>query len=218
MFSEFVAPIVNVDVVFSIILVAIQRMINMQFVCPCHSKNSRFLYDAFLSCSSLIIICLTVLIQMNQLRKNKQKEGWKEVCEAFSKYSCIAKFFHVFGICLSLLIPVLMWVIMWYFDGDLYVCVMSSWDGIWEQRSSFVPPYWCKPSGNEAFGERERQSAEWFLQSQVWMINLMWYFSENILYCTVNRLPCELMCMHLKLVEVHLTIIEHMILNLNDHL
>lgn len=66
MFSEVVAPVIKSDVVLSIVLVSIQRIIDKKFTCPCYS--SKF-YDQFLSCSILIIIFVSVLIQMHNFKE-----------------------------------------------------------------------------------------------------------------------------------------------------
>lgn len=233
MFPKFVDT-VKVDVILSVVLVGIETLMEKEFTCPCN-ENNIFFYDVLLSCSSLIIIWLTLFIHMHQYTKRKAKDDeeigrencrnerwpckahWDELkntchdhCWKILKKNCTwfhgkMEWFHkewsqkkwfckekkgkehdfschcfceicralliflvdLLGIGLSLLTPVLTWVILWYFHGDYYVCGMSPEEGTWEDTQKNVPKKWCKPPGDGTFDDLKNKSATWFLESQV---------------------------------------------------
>lgn len=184
MIGKFAETTIKVDAILSIVLVGIERLLENEFACPCRPDNSNF-YKVLLGCTTSIIICLTIFILINQY-KNATKDNednygllskgaWQDLKDSFGSGSCQTKACYAFfgllcvlSILLSALIPALTWIILWFFQGDYYVCGMSTWDGVWEDTQRNVPRKWCKPSGtNITLIDREYISGEWFLQSQV---------------------------------------------------
>lgn len=160
---------INADAALSIGIVVVERLVENEFACPCNSNNV-FVYDVLFSCSVITIICLFVLFQICQ---------WKRLKTLYNRMTYYRRLFKCFFLTLYLfppmLIPVLTWSVVWYFHGDYYVCGMTSWNGTWSNTNLSFPRKWCYPSGNiahETLNEMERNSANWFLQSQVWLMHL----------------------------------------------
>lgn len=156
---------INADAALSIALIILERLIENEFACPCNSNNV-FVYDVLFSSSVIITICLCVLIQLCQRKRLMKFFDRIKIDNRFCK-----GFVVIVYLLLPLLIPVLTWTIVWYFHGDYYVCGMTTWNGTWISTNLSFPRKWCYPSGNiahETLNEMERNSANWFLQSQVY--------------------------------------------------
>lgn len=182
MLLTFPKSILKVDVVVCLVLVAMEKLIEKDFNCPCNSKNE-FFSGVTVGMSGLVVFCLTMIIQIrnfNQLlgkekkerkklkKKEKETEEEEETTrrntgEEMGKRMFIAVF--------SSLISLFIWLTLWYSDGHYYVCRQSNWTGVWTEISSpKVMPYkWCVP-GNDSQTQYEEQrmlSIMWFTDSQV---------------------------------------------------
>ena len=157
---EVVKPIVQADIALSLFLIVVEKLMETEFICPCNSSNN-FVSNVLLSCSSLIILFATVFIKMDQYKK------LEKCCDC-------SNILRLFGVLLSVVLVVLLWLFVLFFDGHYYVCKRSSWDGTWKVNSTDVPHKWCQPPPEDRnFDFLKKQSVELLFESQVWLMHLL---------------------------------------------
>lgn len=150
MLLTFPKSILKVDVVVSLVLVAMEKLIEKDFNCPCNSKND-FFPDVIVGISGVVISCLTMIIQMrnfNQLREEEEKERKKlkkkeketkeeeETTRRNTEEEMGKKTRFMFIAGFPSLISLFIWLTLWYSDGHYYVCRQSNWTGVWTEISS----------------------------------------------------------------------------------
>lgn len=169
--------ILKVHLVLSLALFLIDKLKSYYFFCSCKPRKSYFLFNGQTFSSSLIIICLTALIQSPFYKKLLQKERdekkvEKDDEEGRRRRKEQKRLYHIkclIGLALSSTISLFTWLALWYSNGEYYVCQQSDWNGLWTHVSN-TPLKWCGPrsdilqkpplSGLDS-------SATWYIESQV---------------------------------------------------
>lgn len=162
MFSAFMWPVLQVDVLLSVMVVGMEKLIEGDFICHCGDNNHSTVVG-LLTCSSIIISSLTVLIQLPRYKKLLTCPFRCTSTRLLGLLQFIA------GVLLSLAISLLTWLTVWYYDGHYYVCQQSHWNGTWSVNSEGLPRRWCKPNQDNqtAYEEQRMLSVKWFIESQV---------------------------------------------------
>lgn len=91
LFTTLTAEILQADATLSITLIALEKLLEKEFHCPCDS--SIFFCDTLFACSSLIIILTAALIQINRLKEARRTDGQ-------IRWFRIGKLSNSFSICL----------------------------------------------------------------------------------------------------------------------
>ena len=161
-FGSFVKPLVTADIALGKLLIVLEKMMDTEFICPCDS-NSNYFTNVLVAFASTIIFWVTLYIKRHQFKNLKER------CDC----NC---FLRLAGVSLSLLLIVLLWLFVLFFNGHYYVCKMSDWNGTWTDNPANVPRKWCQPSADDKhFNDLKNKSVELFFHSQVWLMHLLLY-------------------------------------------
>jgi len=127
---------------FGVILFSFEKIVQIEFACPCNSQWNLWIASVF-----FIVPALIVFLLMCVIRKCKCKVSF---CEDF----CYSSF------------PAITWMTIVFLDGRYYTCARTPWSGKYETIDGAEPHRWCKPSGNYS-EEFLSQTQGWYSQSQV---------------------------------------------------
>lgn len=139
------SPLVS-NVAFGFILMGLERLVELEFECPCDPQYNRTFSSAFFVVPAIMAFLFMLIIQGCRCRKQCSKTG----------------FFASF-------IPAVVWLILMLFDGQYFTCAMTHWEGRFVPLAQGVPQKWCKPipDGNVDFQEQMLYSQKQFVISQV---------------------------------------------------
>lgn len=140
------------NVMFSFLMVILEKLVDMEFVCPCKMwcENALFVSAFF------ILPAILAFIMMINLENDNIASGekcFKKLCKVLGKGNCI--------------IPAVAWIIILLFDGRYIVCGMTYWPGRYETPNKASSIDWCEPHNGTLYEERLMASQEWYFHSQV---------------------------------------------------
>ncbi|XP_035991727.1 calcium homeostasis modulator protein 6-like [Fundulus heteroclitus] len=134
------------NVAFGFILVALEKLVELEFECPCiPAWNTAFSVALFIIPG--LLACLMMLI-VQECRCNATCR------ETFS---------------ISALVPLIEWVSLLFMDGRYLACAATDWNGTYVHIDKAEPQKWCEPikAGNSTTQEKVLQSKQLFVLSQV---------------------------------------------------
>ena len=132
-------PVVS-TVVFAFILAVVEKMLEVEFACPCNPKwNRAFVFPFFLIPAGTA--CLLMMLIHG--------------CDGYKKVLC--------GF-----LPFIVWMALMLLDGQYYVCGNSDWPGTFiTAKDTYL--MWCEPTNTTIYSLKEllRRSHEFHILSQV---------------------------------------------------
>ncbi|XP_071271957.1 uncharacterized protein [Salvelinus alpinus] len=133
-------------VVCSFVLLGLEKIVEMEFRCPCDPKRNKLFTSAF-----FILPAITAFVVMIIVQGPTCKQVCKRACKGALVY-------------LSSLIPPLVWLIILFFDGQYFACAKSNWNGTFVIANEDAPRKWCKP--DEAVLTQMDHHQKFLVQSQ----------------------------------------------------
>ncbi|XP_008301991.1 uncharacterized protein LOC103373783 [Stegastes partitus] len=128
------------NVAFGFILMGLEKLVELEFECPCNPKWNKWFSSAFFIIPAIMAFILMLII---------------EECRSYSSHK---KNFSSF---VSSLVPAFVWLSMLFFDGQYLACAMTDWEGRFVLVDKAAPQKWCEP-----IGERNDTQQELMLRSQ----------------------------------------------------
>ena len=99
---------VTQDVALNVFILVVQKMMETEFICPCDTSNN----FSQMACGLFKFIIFFGILYISQYRQLKEDEA--DLC------CCM------FAVFLSGVLVVLFWLFVLFFDGNYYVCKMTS--------------------------------------------------------------------------------------------
>lgn len=112
------SPVSNVF--FSFLLALVERVVEVEFACPCYPQWNVVFAAAFFVIPAIIVFLLMVIIYK---------------CKSPSHYPK----------CLSSFIPPFIWVVLLFFNGQYFVCATTYWPGTFVSVDKTYMK-WCTPT------------------------------------------------------------------------
>lgn len=129
------------NVFFGFILVILEKLVEMEFACPCDpSKNTMFVIALFILPAFLGFL-LMCIIQID-------------------KHGCVTS-------AVISLVPAIVWVTILFFDGHYFACIRTDWSGRYVTVDKAAPQKWCEPTNHDSSLELMSKTQQWFSESQV---------------------------------------------------
>ncbi|XP_016369330.1 protein FAM26F [Sinocyclocheilus rhinocerous] len=136
------SPLVS-NVAFGFILMGLEKLVELEFECPCNPAWNGLFSSAFFIIPSIMTFALMMLIQ-----------GCK--CGIWCRS-------------LSSFVPAVVWLILLFLDGQYFACAMTDWHGRFVIVDKAAPQKWCEPIQEESVSPQELmlRSQRLFVESQV---------------------------------------------------
>lgn len=136
------------NVMFSFLMVILEKLVDMEFVCPCKMRceNALFVF-AFFILPAILAFLMMINLKNDNIAWN---ETWYK--KVLGKGDCV--------------IPAVAWIIILLFDGRYIACGMTYWPGRYETANKASSIDWCEPHNGTLYEERLMASQEWYFHSQ----------------------------------------------------
>lgn len=137
------SPFVS-NVAFGFILMGLEKLVELEFECPCSPKWNGVFSSAFFIIPAVMAFTLMLIIQ----RCRRDKWLMKTV---------------------SSFMPAIVWLILLFLDGQYFACAMTDWEGRFVLVDKAAPQKWCEPvsQGDAAQKALMLRSQQLFVISQV---------------------------------------------------
>uniref|UniRef100_A0A3Q0T7G6 Uncharacterized protein n=1 Tax=Amphilophus citrinellus TaxID=61819 RepID=A0A3Q0T7G6_AMPCI len=149
---------VSSNVAFSIILLIAEKIVDMEFTCPC-GADCRFHFLVLL----FVIPGLVAIVLMTAIQRS----------ELFHCECGIMKNVKKFCVCIF---PSAVWVTLLFLDGRYYACIKTDWLGQYVTVNHSVLEKWCEPENRTSYQELLKKSYGWYACSQVRKILIFFFF------------------------------------------
>ncbi|MCI4394748.1 hypothetical protein PGIGA_G00172260, partial [Pangasianodon gigas] len=142
--TEFLRKSVRNLGIFSLILAALEQLLDDQFICPCERVYNVVTCVLYAVVPSIACFFFTWFVEDGKMKDNS-------VCCKLL-YSILA---------------VLVWLCIFFFDGRYLACGLSYWRSVYAEgtlQGSELTFKWCKPSGpvNEVpYAETQEKTLKW---------------------------------------------------------
>ncbi|XP_029009190.1 uncharacterized protein LOC114857166 isoform X2 [Betta splendens] len=70
-------------------------------------------------------------------------------------------------------IPLIMWLILVFLDGQYYACARTDWTGRFVIVDKGEPQKWCEPTNGTSYMERMSLTQTWYFQSQAFGFGIL---------------------------------------------
>ncbi|XP_029615278.1 calcium homeostasis modulator protein 6 [Salmo trutta] len=157
-------------VVCSFILLGLEKIVEMEYRCPCDPKWNSLFTSTFFILPAVTAFVVMIIVQ-------------GPTCKQVSKRPLV---------CLSNLIPPLMWLIILFFDGQYFACAKSNWNGTFVISNEDAPRKWCKP--DEAVPTQMDDHRKFLVQSQVIGMVLLSVICAAVIVSVCKDCCCEKCC------------------------
>ncbi|KAM3609141.1 uncharacterized protein V6R79_010181 [Siganus canaliculatus] len=170
------------NIIFSFVLLGLEKLVEVEFVCPCDPKRNGHLVAAYFAVPAVVVFLLMMMIQgcktdccgrTEDSFSNCSLEKFKLTVKAIFCNCSWEKFkLTVKAIC-SFIIPSFVWLIVMFLDGRYLVCAKTDWPGRFVVVAEAVPQKWCKPINQTSSEELMKKSQKFASDSQwigVWLI------------------------------------------------
>lgn len=166
------------NVVISFLLVVLEKLLDMEFVCPCKGRreNASFV-SAFFILPAVLAFLLMISLQIGTVTsaesnktQNESNEEEKGMCRKTKKYLC--KFSEeakrqTKEIDKNCIIPAVAWIIILLFDGRYVACGMTEWSGTYVTADKAALVKWCETDNSTLNEKQLMNSQDWYFHSQV---------------------------------------------------
>lgn len=143
------SPLVS-NVAFGFILMGLEKLVELEFECPCSPKWNGVFSSAFFIIPAVMAFTLMLIIQ-----------GCR--CDMWCRKT----------VSLSSFVPAIVWLILLFLDGQYFACAMTDWEGRFVLVDKAAPQKWCEPirEGDVTTQELMLRSQQLFVFSQVsWLL------------------------------------------------
>ena len=138
------SPLVS-NVAFGFILMGLEKLVELEFECPCDPKWNGLFSSAFFVIPAVMAFMLMLIIQGCRYDRG---------CPI--------------TVSISSLVPPIMWLILLFLDGQYFACAMTDWIGRFVIVDKAAPQKWCEPILDDGtLPELMIHSQELFVESQV---------------------------------------------------
>ncbi|XP_035274243.1 calcium homeostasis modulator protein 6-like [Anguilla anguilla] len=154
------SPLVS-NAAFSFILMGLEKLVELEFECPCNPKWNALFSSAFFVIPAVMAITLMVIIQG---------------CQNYMR--------------ISSLVPALVWLILLFLDGQYYTCAKTDWKGRFVIVDKAGPQKWCEPTGDDNVTQKQElmeHSQELFVLSQVIGIALLMFICVGLIVYVIQQ-------------------------------
>ncbi|XP_061819537.1 calcium homeostasis modulator protein 6 [Nerophis lumbriciformis] len=145
------SPLVS-NVAFGFILMGLEKLVELEFECPCNPKWNGVFSSAFFVIPAVMAFTLMLIIQGCR---------WHTWCRR--------------SVSLSSFVPAVVWLILLFLDGQYFACAMTDWEGRFVLVDRAAPQKWCEPISDRGVPQQELmlRSQQLFVFSQVLGIVLL---------------------------------------------
>lgn len=143
------SPLVS-NVAFGFILMGLEKLVELEFECPCNPKWNGLFSSAFFIIPAVMAFTLMLIIQ------GCRCDTWCRKTVSFSSF-----------------VPAIVWLILLFLDGQYFACAMTDWKGRFVIVDKAAPQKWCEPTseGDVTPQELMLRSQQLFVVSQVSFIS-----------------------------------------------
>lgn len=133
------------------ILVAVEEIVEEDFVCPCKFAYNITVCVFYGAIPCIACFLLTYFFMDLSLNTDGQ---WKEISKCFRVvYSFLIAF---------------VWLFLFFADGRYLACAFSTWEGVYARAETLGIEKWCEPTGNgTTVLESQQTTLKWISISQV---------------------------------------------------
>uniref|UniRef100_A0A3B3VCM7 Uncharacterized protein n=1 Tax=Poecilia latipinna TaxID=48699 RepID=A0A3B3VCM7_9TELE len=145
---------------FGFIQVILEKLVEAEFSCPCHSSYNHGYGLVFFIAPSLIVFLLMCVISYS-LKLWTCPWTWTWTCPW--TWTCKS----IWEALIIMLVPAVTWLIIVFVDGRYYACAKTNWNGKYELIENAAPQKWCKPSNSSLERDSLTDTQFWYSESQV---------------------------------------------------
>ncbi|XP_039989984.1 uncharacterized protein LOC120793729 [Xiphias gladius] len=131
-------------VVFSLVLAGLEKLVEVEFACPCNPRWNA-LFAAIFFILPPVIACVLIYIS-----REKKKD---------------TVFFSF--------VQAMVWQILMFLDGQYFACAKTNWSGRFVIIDKAAPLKWCEPTNRNSSQDLMIKTQRWFFDSQVVGIGLV---------------------------------------------
>lgn len=133
------------------ILVAVEEIVEEDFVCPCKFAYNITVCVFYGAIPCIACFLLTYFFMDLSLNTDGQ---WKEISKCFRVvYSFLIAF---------------VWLFLFFADGRYLACAFSTWEGVYARAETLGIDKWCEPTGNgTTVLESQQTTLKWISISQI---------------------------------------------------
>lgn len=146
------------NVVISFLLVVLEKLLDMEFVCPCKkwSENASFV-SAFFILPAVLAFLLMISLQIGTVTSAESNKKSKFCEEPKRQTKEIDK---------NCIIPAVAWIIILLFDGRYVACGMTDQPGTYVTADKAALVKWCETDNSTLNEKQLKNSQDWYFHSQ----------------------------------------------------
>ncbi|KAL3971737.1 collagen type II alpha [Sarotherodon galilaeus] len=149
------------NVVFTLIMAVLERLVQTEFECPC--KGTYYLNAWFVATFFFIPMILAMVLMASLQRPKSSCHCW---------------------------VPAFVWMILLVFDGRYIACAMTDWSGRYVTADKAAPLKWCEPEDGTSYQDRLKSSQTWHAFSQ-WAGLCLVLVLPLIINCIKDKSPAQ---------------------------
>lgn len=143
------SPVVA-NTVFSFLLAGVEKIVEVEFACPCDPKWNASFAAAFFVIPAFFSFLLMLIIHECKCPNHSPK-------------------------CLYSILPPLVWHVLVFLDGQYFVCATTDWPGTFVSVDKTYLK-WCTPTNTTRTEELMARSRKQFILSQVRKVSFVFVF------------------------------------------
>lgn len=134
--------------IFSLVLVALEQILDEEFVCPCDYIYNILACVLFGAIPSIGCFVFTYCFMFQSKNTEDGNRGSVR--------------------CLYATLMTAVWLFLFFVDGRYLACALSDWEGVYAKNDTLGIEKWCKPTGNKtSVFESQMMTLKWISRSQV---------------------------------------------------
>ncbi|XP_023854064.1 calcium homeostasis modulator protein 2 [Salvelinus sp. IW2-2015] len=159
------SPLVS-NVAFGFILMGLEKLVELEFECPCDPKWNGLFSSAFFVIPAIMAFMLMLIIQD---------------CR-YDLSGCPRT------VSISSLVPPIVWLILLFLDGQYFACALTDWNGRFVIVDKAAPQKWCEPPHDDGtLQDLMVHSQELFVESQVIGIALLIFICVGLIVYVIRE-------------------------------
>ncbi|KAJ8247945.1 hypothetical protein GJAV_G00252390 [Gymnothorax javanicus] len=162
------SPLVS-NVAFGFILMGLEKLVELEFECPCNPKFNAVFSSAFFIIPAVMAFTLMVIIQGCRCGAGRQNKVTMSI---------------------SSVVPAVVWLILLFLDGQYFACAMTGWKGRFVIVDKAAPQKWCEPTGEDEVAQTQElmvRSQELFVVSQVIGMALLFLICLGLIVYVIRQ-------------------------------
>ncbi|KAJ8343468.1 hypothetical protein SKAU_G00307970 [Synaphobranchus kaupii] len=159
------SPLVS-NVAFGFILMGLEKLVELEFQCPCNPKWNGTFSSAFFVIPAVMAFTLMLIIQGCRCHMHWPK-----------------------SLSVSSFVPAVVWLILLFLDGQYFACAMTDWKGRFVTVDRAAPQKWCEPTDENDVTPQELmlRSQKLFVVSQVIGIALLVFICVGLIVYVIQE-------------------------------